>query len=131
MDEQKERNAFANSENYNHPQTFEEIQASEHQAQMPEYPSQMSDQMVQGKSRKYTIEPETTETEQQYVLKQFTKGPFQYLAVIDPVTNKMLSINRINSWDPQNQVVMKKTASRRIPQIFYDQRRKKLFVKST
>ena len=54
-DSLQERNAFANSENYNHPQTFEEIQASEHQAQMPEYPSQMSDQMVQGKSRKYAF----------------------------------------------------------------------------
>ena len=39
---------------------------------------------------RYTIEPgNTDEEEPQYVLKQFTKGPFQYLAVIDPVTNKV------------------------------------------
>ena len=47
-------NNFADSDNINHPpQSFEEIQATAHQAQMPEFPSQMSDQMVQGKSRKY------------------------------------------------------------------------------
>ena len=48
-------NNFADSDNINHPpQSFEEISATaHHQAQMPEFPpSQMSDQMVQGNSRK-------------------------------------------------------------------------------
>ena len=49
-------NNFADSDNINHPpQSFEEISATahQHQAQLPEFPpSQMSDQMVQGNSRK-------------------------------------------------------------------------------
>ena len=49
-------NNFADSDSINHPpQSFEEISATahQHQAQLPEFPpSQMSDQMVQGNSRK-------------------------------------------------------------------------------